>query len=96
MELHSKTFSDDIERDSTCKIDHIDIPKTGWLLPEHPVTNHNKPGKVRRVSKAAAKHQCNCLKDMLLTGPDLLANLVGVIFRFRVKPTPISADIEAM
>ena len=33
---------------------------------------------------------------MFLTGPDLLANLVGVIFEFREKPIPISADIEAM
>ena len=33
---------------------------------------------------------------MLLTGPDLLANLVGVILRFRQKMFPISANIEGM
>ena len=33
---------------------------------------------------------------MLFTGPDLLANLVGVILRLRRKKLPISADIEGM
>ena len=33
---------------------------------------------------------------MLLTGPDLLANLLGIILRFREKRYPLSADIEAM
>ena len=96
FELYSKTIPDDIERGFIRKIEHIDIPETGWLIPEHPVTNPNKPGKVRRVSNAAAKYRGVCLNDMLLTGPDLPANLVGAIFRFRETPIPISADIEAM
>ena len=33
---------------------------------------------------------------MLLTGPDLLANLLGIILRFREKRYSLSADIEAM
>ena len=33
---------------------------------------------------------------MLLTGPDLLANLLGIILRFRENKYPLSADIEAM
>ena len=33
---------------------------------------------------------------MLLTGPDLLCNLLGVVCRFREKRYPISADIEGM
>ena len=37
-----------------------------------------------------------CLNDMLLTGPDLRANLFGIILHFRVNKYPPSADIEAM
>ena len=33
---------------------------------------------------------------MFLTGPDLLQNLVGIIFRFREHPIALKADIEAM
>ena len=33
---------------------------------------------------------------MLLTGPDLLCNLQGVITRFREGKHPITADIEGM
>ena len=36
------------------------------------------------------------LNDNLLTGPDLLQNLIGIIFRFREQKIAITADIEAM
>ena len=93
FELYSKIFFHDFERGFIRK---IDLPQTGWLLPEHPVTKPKKLGEVRRVSNAAAKYQGVCLNDMLLTGPYILAKLVFVIFRFQEKPVPIPADIEAM
>ena len=71
-------------------------PATGWLLPEHGVTNPNQPGKLRRVSNAKSRYRGVCLNDMLLTGPDLLCNLLGVVCRFREKRYPISADIKGM
>ena len=67
-----------------------------WFLPHHPVLNPNKPGKVRIVMDAAAKHQGISLNDNLLIGPDLLNSLVGVLLRFREFPVAIAADIEAM
>ena len=36
------------------------------------------------------------MNKSLIIGPDLLQNLVGIIFRFREKPFGMSADIEAM
>ena len=36
------------------------------------------------------------LNDKLLSGPDLLQSLVGIIFRFREHQIALSADIEAM
>lgn len=54
--------------------------------------NPKKPGKVRKVCNAA----CSSLNDHLLTGPDLLQNLVGILMRFREERIAISADIEEM
>ena len=62
-----------------------------WYVPHHPVENPNKPGKVRRVCNAASKFRGISLNDNLLTGPDLLQNLIGIIFRFREQKIAIIA-----
>ena len=67
-----------------------------WYVPHHPLQNPNKPGKVRRVCNAASKFRGISLNDNLFTGPDLLQNLIGIIFRFREQKVAITADIEAM
>ena len=56
----------------------------------------HKPEKVRRVCNAAAEYQAVALNDKLLSGPDLLQSLIGIIFRFREHEIALSADIEAM
>ena len=67
-----------------------------WYLPHHPVYNVNKPNKIRVVNDAAAECKGTSLNKSLVTGPDLLNSLVGVLMRFRVGPIAIVADIEAM
>ena len=54
------------------------------FLPHHPVTNENKPGKVRRVANASSVFQGQSLNSNLLKGPDLLSKLAGVFLRFRL------------
>ena len=71
-------------------------PKNTWYLPHYAVTNSNKPGKVRIVFDAAASYKGTSLNDQLVTGPDLLNSLVGVIMRFRLHAVALIADIEAM
>ena len=56
----------------------------------------HEPEKVRRVCNAAAKYQGVALNDKLLSGPDLLQCLIGIIIRFREHQIALSADIEAM
>ncbi|XP_043201117.1 uncharacterized protein LOC122369981 [Amphibalanus amphitrite] len=67
-----------------------------WYLPHHGVTNPRKPGKLRVVFDAAAKCGNTSLNDVLLTGPDLLKNLPGILLRFREEPVALTADIECM
>ena len=67
-----------------------------WFLPHHPVLNPNKPGKVRRVFDASAKFDGISLNDCLLTGPNLMNSLPGILMRFREEAVALVADIEGM
>lgn len=67
-----------------------------WYLPHFPVVNPMKPGKIRIVHDAKAKANGTSLNDNLLTGPDLLQSLPGVLMRFRQHPVAVTADIAEM
>ena len=96
LALYQNTIDQDLSKHYIRKLEPDEILSTGWILPEYGVINPNKPGKLRRVSNAKSKFKGVCLNDMLLTGPDLLCNLLGVITRFREGKHPITADIEGM
>ncbi|GBP87123.1 hypothetical protein EVAR_59780_1 [Eumeta japonica] len=51
-----------------------------WYLPHFAVTH---PQKKSALSFAAARTNGKCLNDALLTGPDLIRSLLGVLVRFR-------------
>ncbi|XP_058817345.1 uncharacterized protein LOC131680649 [Topomyia yanbarensis] len=67
-----------------------------WYLPVFPVTNPNKPGKVRIVWDAAACSYGISLNSALLTGPDLLVSLISVLYKFRERRFAICGDICEM
>ncbi|XP_062705505.1 uncharacterized protein LOC115255509 [Aedes albopictus] len=67
-----------------------------WYLPIFPVYNPNKPGKVRIVWDAAAEAYGISLNSVLLTGPDQLASLVGILYQFREHRIGVCADIREM
>jgi len=52
--------------------------------------------KFRVVFDCAARFCGVSLNDVLLQGPDLTNNLVGVMLRFRQEPVAFAADIKAM
>ena len=72
------------------------ISQRTWYIPHHPVFDDKKPGKIRVVFDVAGTCNGTSLNKVLLTGPDLLNNLVGVLLRFRNHKIAIAADIEAM
>ena len=67
-----------------------------WYLPHHPLINKQKPDKIRRKTNAASKYKGISHNDALLTGPDLLSNLHGLLFCFTLYSVAITADINSM
>ena len=70
-------------------------PGKCWYLVHHGVYHRTK-NKIRVVFDCSRKSAGISLNDMLLTGPDLLNNLVGVLVRFREQPVAVAGDLEAM
>ena len=99
-DAYKATIEKDLENNFVRKLDQKEIDDTEddiqWYLPHHPVKHPHKLGKVRRVCNAASKFRGVSLIDKLLSGPDLLRNLVGTVFRFRENQIAITADIELM
>lgn len=67
-----------------------------WYLPLFGVYHPKTPDQIRGVFDDSAKFQGISLNDVLLPGPDLANNLVGILFRFRKNQIAISADIKQM
>ena len=65
-------------------------------LPHHPVQKPHKPDKLRCVCNAACRFSGTSLDGVLLLGPDLLCDLIGVLIRFRLFLIAVCGDIEAM
>ena len=74
---------------------HEHRPGTRWFIPHHGVY-HPKKSKIRVVFDCSATCRGISLNDMLLQGPDMINNLMGVLCRFRKEPIAISCDIEQM
>lgn len=70
--------------------------ETVWYIPHHGVYNPKKPGKLRVVFHCSPRFRGISLNDTLLTGPDLINSLVGVLCRFRGEAVAVICDIEQM
>lgn len=71
-------------------------PGRSNYLTHHGVKNKNKPGKVRTVFHANERQGKFSLNERLHRGPDLLADLIGVLMLFREHRYGVSGDIEKM
>lgn len=97
LQLEYKSFIDTmlihnfIERVPACEMNSTDK----WFLTHHGV-RHKQKNKFRIVFNCSLKYKGVSLNDMLLQGPDLTNDLVGVLLRFRQERVAFSADIEKM
>ena len=53
-----------------------------WYLPHFGVCHPQKPGKICVVFDSSAEFEGTSLNKELLSGPDILNNLLGVVIRF--------------
>ena len=70
--------------------------KLCWYLPHFGVYHPKKKDKIRVVFDSAAESNRVSLNKLLLLGPDLTNNLLGVLLRFRHNPVALVGDIEQM
>ena len=67
-----------------------------WYLLIFGVYHSKKPGQIRGVFDSSAQFDGISLNNVLLSGPDLMNSLLGVLLRFRREFVAITADIEQM
>ncbi|XP_075243854.1 uncharacterized protein LOC142338107 [Convolutriloba macropyga] len=87
------TIFDDMDKGYIASVTNQDA-KNVWYLPHHPVINKQKPDKVRRVTNAASKYKGVSLNDALLTGPDLLCNLHGLLLWFQEEAANTATELK--
>ncbi|KAL0879437.1 hypothetical protein ABMA27_003188 [Loxostege sticticalis] len=84
-----------LENDFAKELENTEKSPRTWYLPHFGVNNPNKK-KLRLVFDAAAKVHGESLNDYLLTGPDLLNSLFGIMLRFRINKVGVTGDIKDM
>ena len=67
-----------------------------WYLPHFGVYHPKKPEQVRVVFDSSAEYRGKSLNRELLTGPDLMNSLAGVLIRFRREDVEAMSDVEQM
>ena len=99
-EKYSNTIKEDLDKGYVVRVKDAhkveSRSRRKWCLRYHPVVNPKKPGKVPRILNGAAKFHGASLNKSLITGPDLLQNIIYVLLRFRQHPFAVSADIKGM
>ncbi|KAL0186449.1 hypothetical protein M9458_018119, partial [Cirrhinus mrigala] len=67
-----------------------------WYIPHHGVYHSKKPGKLHMVFDCSARYKGTSVNDHLLTGPDLMNGLTGILLQFRQYPVALMCDTEWM
>lgn len=73
--------------------EQVKTSKESWLIPHHLVTRN---GKNRVVFNCSFTYRDQNLNELLVSGPNLGASLLGVLLRFREHSIAISSDIRGM
>ncbi|XP_070571257.1 uncharacterized protein [Ptychodera flava] len=96
---YQKFMADILEKGYAVQVPNHELDRDDgrvWYIPHHGVYHPKIPEKIRVVFDCSAKFQGVSLNGLLLQGPDLTNNLLGVLLRFRQEPIALMADIEAM
>ena len=100
LQQYHQTIVNDLEKGYVRKLSQEEAAElrrsNHWFLPHFVVFHPDKPDRPRRVLDCAAKSQGISLNSLLNAGPNNLANLWGVLLRFRARKFVINADISEM
>ena len=91
-----KKFMDNLLVKGYAKQSEVVLSGKTWYIPHHGVYHPSKPGKVRVVFNCSAEFQGKSINRELLSGPDLMTQIIGIMTRFREEKIAFIADIEAM
>ncbi len=71
------------------------LGKGKFYLPIFPIVRFDKEtSQVRPVVDAKARHAGHSLNDFILSGPNLINDIVAVLFRFRLYPIALAGDVS--
>lgn len=91
-----KYMNDIIERGDAEEVKDEGLPGETWYIPHHGIYHPKKPEKLRVVFDCSVKHKGSSLNENLLSGPDMINNMTGVLVRFRQHKVALMCDVEKM
>ena len=89
-QYHVNTLSGDCSNASTTGSRQV------WYLPHFGVYHPKKPNHVHVVFDSSAEYQGESLNKELLTAPDQMNSLLGILVRFRWENVAVMCDVEQM
>ena len=93
---HFMTFMEKVLNSGAAEKAPTDIPGECWYLPLFGVYHPRKLDQIRGVFDSSAVYEGVSLNSLLMSGPDLINNLVGILMRFRKNSIAVTGDIEQM
>ena len=67
-----------------------------WYLPLFCVRHPHKQNQIRGGFDSSAVYETVSLNRMLMSGPDMINSLLGILLRFREDEVAMTADVEQM
>ncbi|KAL7872550.1 hypothetical protein SRHO_G00075330 [Serrasalmus rhombeus] len=95
-EHYVKFMEDVISKGDAEEVHDIGLEGEKWYIPHHGVYHAKKQDKLRVVFDCSAQYKGTSLYDHLLSGPDPINNLIGILIRFRQHPIALMCDVEKM
>ena len=74
----------------------LDDKEECWYLPLFGMYHPKKPTQIRGVFDSSAQFKGVSLNKVLMSGPDLTNNLLGILMRFRKDSIAVTGDFEKM
>lgn len=94
---HFLTFMSNIlDKGFAEEVPPLPATKECWYLPIFGIYHPKKPSQIRVVFDSSAQCQGTSLNQVLLTGPNLTNDLLGILLRFRQGPVAVTVDFQQM